>query len=58
MKQNLTKEDIKRMAEELRDVMSEEYIEELSDRRKKRSGRSNKSESNTADANVLDDKMR
>ena len=35
--EKLTKEDIKRIAEELRDVMSEEIIEEISDRRHKKS---------------------
>jgi len=34
--EKLTKEDIKRLAEELRDVMSEEIIEEISDRRHKK----------------------
>lgn len=34
-----SKEDIKKMAEELRDVMSGEYIENLSERGRKRSGR-------------------
>jgi hypothetical protein len=44
--EKLTKEDIKRLAEELRDVMSEEIIEEISERRHKklsyRSGKESK----------------
>jgi hypothetical protein len=47
--EKLTKEDIKRIAEELRDVMSEEIIEEISDRRHKKSSfRSGKDSKRTA----------
>ncbi len=47
--EKLTKEDIKRIAEELRDVMSEDIIEEISDRRHKKSSfRSGKDSKRTA----------